>query len=156
MIITEPRAILTGFLTESLQIRIGEDDTRCIGWTNGNSELTWLVGYTGFTGKVCMMHVVHCGPAEKAVYMPKIMLRAAYEYPFKQLGLKEVLGTIDSSNERSLNLSRWAGWEELYRIKGGSVDGGDLILLHLTREKCRFLKDFVPEEPAPTEKKRMH
>lgn len=62
---------------------------------------------------------------------------AIFEYPFIQLELNCVMGLVDSSNTKSLNLARRFGFVEDHRLKGSGTDGCDLVALHLYREEWK-------------------
>jgi L-amino acid N-acyltransferase YncA len=92
------------------------------------------VGYNGFIGRTCCMHVVIARPA----LFSRAILREAFEFPFLVAGLEAVLALVDSSNEAALTLDKRIGFEEIARIPNGGLDG-DLVLLRMLRNECRWL-----------------
>jgi RimJ/RimL family protein N-acetyltransferase len=63
-----------------------------------------------------------------------------FGYAFNQLKVKKIIGVIDSTNIKVLKFGTHIGFIEEATIK----DAGkhcDLIILTMTRQQCRFLKD---------------
>jgi RimJ/RimL family protein N-acetyltransferase len=103
--------------------------------TTGNMEPMAVIGYNGFNGKTCCMHVA----GEEGNWMNRELLRMAFEYPFKQLGLNVVMATIAGTNHRSLKLTKHIGFAVAYRIKDGYEQGVDIVLFEMRKETCKFL-----------------
>jgi RimJ/RimL family protein N-acetyltransferase len=61
-----------------------------------------------------------------------------FDYPFVQLGVNKIIGTVNSINLDALKLDKNFGFEEEARIKDAFPDG-DMVLLTMTKDKCRFL-----------------
>ncbi len=73
---------------------------------------------------------------------PRSLIRAVFRYAFENLKCKVLFGIVEESNEAALRLDRWLGFREVYRVAGCANDGGDLILLEMRREKCRWLGEW--------------
>lgn len=67
------------------------------------------------------------------------MLWVIFDYPFNQLKVGKIAGTIPSSNVKLLEFNQRLGFKEECRIKDAYVDG-DLIVMTMTREECVWLK----------------
>ena len=67
------------------------------------------------------------------------MLWVAFDYPFNQLKLGVVCGTIPSSDQELLDFNLRLGFKLECSIKGAYKDG-DLLVLAMRREECRWLK----------------
>lgn len=93
------------------------------------------VGYNGFIGRTCCMHVVIQQPEAMT---PRIV-REAFEFPFNVCGCEVVLGMVDSVNTQALDFDRRLGFEEIARIPNGGLEG-DLIVFRMTRAECRWLR----------------
>ena len=133
-------------------IRVITDDQERIGrWfseANGNSyvvsdrvyigveskgEITCAAGYDSFNGKSMYMHVALKGSLTKGA------LWYAYYYPFIELGVHKLIAPTPSTNVKSLRVSKHAGFIHETTIKDGAPDG-DLYLMTLIKEQCRYLK----------------
>jgi hypothetical protein len=93
------------------------------------------VGYNGFVGKTCCMHVV----IQKPEMMSPRIVREAFEFPFQVCGCVAVLGMVDSTNDAALTFDRRLGFKEIDRIAGAGLDG-DLVILRMLRSECRWLR----------------
>ena len=98
-------------------------------------ELIAVVGYNGFCGRICQMHVAGDG----GHWVNRALLNAAFDYPFRQLDLVAVLSPIAASNERALRFDKHVGFTEVHRVPEGWAHGDDLIILEMRREACRYL-----------------
>lgn len=102
-----------------------------IGWES-EGELVAGVLYDQYNGRSICMHVA----AEKPV--TRTFTKTAFDYPFNQLGVQKVIGLVDSTNDAALRFDRKLGFVEEARIKDAGKHG-DLILLTMTKERCRWL-----------------
>ncbi len=133
MIQTAHQELLARWLCE----RIGYMPTphiRCIGNVSKEGKILGVVGFDGWNGASCQMHV-----AGEGNWVSRELIRATFDYAFNVAGLKVVLGLVPSSNDKALRFDRHVGFSEVARIKGGHPDG-DLVVLQLRREDCRFLR----------------
>lgn len=134
MIVTQPRDLLFAWLSVRAELTATED-FRAIGWVAGGLRLTHVVGYNTFIGRTATMHFAADDPAA----ITRRFMRAAFEYPFKQLGLEYVLAPVNSTNQKILTFTRKAGFQEAARFPGCHMDGGDLILLKMHRSDCKWI-----------------
>lgn len=93
------------------------------------------VGYNGFIGRTCCMHVV----IQKPELMSPRIVRDAFTFPFEKCGCEAVLGMVDSTNAEALDFDRRLGFTELTRIPNGGLDG-DLVIFRMLRGECRWLR----------------
>lgn len=91
-------------------------------------KLVGVVGYEGFNGSSCRMHMVG-DPG----WMNREFIRKAFRYPFIILDLPMVFGVVPSGNTRALDIDLRLGFKELLKIEGAHPDGA-LHLLQLKRE----------------------
>lgn len=91
--------------------------------------------YDGFTGGCIFMHQA----GFDARWLVGNMLWIVFDYPFNQLGVNKVAGTINSNNKELLDLNRRFGFKEEARIKNAYPDG-DMLVLTMERADCRWLK----------------
>jgi L-amino acid N-acyltransferase YncA len=112
-------------------------DLQAIFWVNSNNQIEWVVGYTAFIGKTCQMHMVNL----KGGYTPKQLLKAAFEYPFGQLGVEKAFGIVNSQNEKAMEYDKKLGFKEAVRFAGVHTDGGDLVVFEMNKADCRWIKE---------------
>ena len=110
-------------------------DMKIIGWTE-EDHLKLVVGFNGFIGRVCQIHVAM---ASGYHFTPRKMLEATFDYAFNQLGREKIIGVVNSRNARALRYDLHLGFVEEHRMPGVHDDGGDLIILGMTRSQCRYL-----------------
>jgi len=128
--------VLTGFLRDHALV-MPTPDTQCIGWLS-EGKLVCAVGMQGFLGKVCQMHVAYVPGWH---FTPRSLLRAVFRYAFLTAGREVVLGVVNSKNEKALRMDAHLGFRELFRLPGMHDDGGDMVLLGMTKDNCRYLDD---------------
>ena len=113
-------------------------ETKCI----GNFKDGWLVavvGFNNFTQNSCQIHVASKGD----YWMNKSLLLAAFDYPFNKLKVKVILAAVASTNEEALKLDRHLGFVDKAYIEDAHADG-DLVILAMRRENCRWLDIKTP------------
>lgn len=89
--------------------------------------------YTGQGGSIGM-HVAGFEPR----WISKSLLWACFWYPFEQLGVKKVFGTVPAFNARALAFNRKLGFRQEAVIRDVYPDG-DMVLMAMYREECRHL-----------------
>lgn len=102
--------------------------------------------YEGYTRGCIFMH--QAGFDKR--WLTGNMLWLVFDYPFNQLKVNKVAGTINSKNEELLDFNRRLGFKEEARIKNAYLDG-DLLVLTMDRADCRWLK--IKPKVYPSEKK---
>src|SRR4051812_26808838 len=89
------------------------EDVQCIGRRSENDHaLVGVVAFNGFTGDICQMHVAGDGN-----WMTRELIHAAFDYPFKQLGLAAIMAPVPGNNARALKMDKHFGFAEVYRIR---------------------------------------
>lgn len=109
-------------------------ESRSIGMVNDDGSIVAGVLYDHYNGRSIAMHVA----GEGGRWITRPLLRAAFAYPFRQLGVGKVLGFVDSTNAAARRLDEHLGFvlEATLRDAGPH---GDLLLYSMTAEQCRFL-----------------
>ena len=125
---------LADFLQEHAGVALSMD-LRMMGWVT-DSELKIVVGFSGFIGKVCQMHLAMIPGFH---FSPKAMLKAAFHYAFKDAKVEMVIGLVNSKNKEAMVYDKNLGFTELYRLPKLHDDGGDIVVLGMTKEQCRYL-----------------
>lgn len=93
------------------------------------------VVYDGFTGPNIAMHVSAL-PGRR--WMVRDYLYAVFAYPFIQLGCRRITGPVSATNTDALRFDFHIGFEYEATLRG-AVPDGDLILLVMWKEKCKWL-----------------
>lgn len=102
-------------------------------------DLIGVVGYNGFCGKICAMHI-----AGEGNWISREFIKAAFDYPFNQLGMKAIIAPVAADNAKALRLDQHFGFKEIHRVPDAWADGVDLVFLQLNREDCRYLQAGFP------------
>lgn len=105
-----------------------------IGWEKDGQLLAGVL-YDEFTGRSVRMHVAGVGKR----WMAREFLWTCFDYPFNQLKVNKVIGLVDSTNSDALRFDRHLGFVEEAVIKDAGKFG-DLHVLTMTRDQCRFLE----------------
>lgn len=107
--------------------------------------------YTDFTGRAISMHAAAWSPK----WLTRDMLWTIFTYPFDNLGVEWCLAPVASTNARSMKLCLGLGFE-LHAVVPAIVPDGDLVILSMRRETCKWLKwrprylETVPQLGAET------
>jgi hypothetical protein len=110
----------------------GGDYGLCQGLGWDRNGLKAGVIYNQFNGVNCEAHIA-------VDHLSKEFLWAMFDYPFNQMGVKRITGCVSSANQKALRLDKHLGFEYEATLKGAMPDG-DLIILVMWRDKCRFLR----------------
>jgi hypothetical protein len=100
-----------------------------------DNQIVGVVGYEGFTGTSCRMHMA----GEGKHWVNREFLYRAFRYPFVTLGLAMVFAVIPSGNTEALKIDLKLGFTELIYVPGAHPDGG-IHFLQLLKENCRYLE----------------
>ena len=112
-------------------------DLQAIFWVNPETmQPDWCIGFDGFVGKTCQIHVVN----RKKKYTPRALLKAVFEYPFEKIGIEILLGVVNSKNLEAMKYDQNLGFKEVNRFEGMHEDGGDIVLFAMKKEDCRFIR----------------
>lgn len=107
---------------------------RAIGYER-RGELVAGVVIDHFNGASACMHVAASGK----YWLTREFIHVVFDYVFRQLGLNVVIGLVPSWNTQALRFDLNLGFVEKCRIPG-AVPQGDLVVLTMSREQCRWLK----------------
>jgi len=106
-----------------------------LGWAR-HGVLVAGVLFNEYNGRSVQMHVASDGSRH---WMTREFLRACFWYPFEQLGVRKIIGLVDSTNHDAQRFDEHLGFVRECVIKdAGKVE--DLIVYSMTRQQCRFLK----------------
>lgn len=76
-------------------------------------------------------------------WLSRDLLWTIFAYPFLLLGVKKCLGFVPTTNEAALAFDKHIGFEEEHRILD-AVPDGDLVILSMRKENCRWLQIAPP------------
>jgi len=133
IIVGQHQEILGRWICEKTKATYIPDAEQYIGLVGENGKIKAVTAYGQFNGASVMVHVAIEGR------LTRDFIRLCYDYPFNQLGVYKLVGLVSSLNEKALKFDLHSGWVEECVIKGGVV-GGDLHILTMTREQCKFIK----------------
>ncbi len=101
-----------------------------------DGKLTCGVLFEGYNGKSIQIHVA----IEPGARMTREWLFVLFDYAFRQLGVNKIIGVVDSTNEAALRFDKHIGFVEEAVIADAGKHG-DMHILTMTRQQCRFLKE---------------
>ena len=101
-----------------------------------NGRIVGGVVYTMYTGNGIMMNVA----GGYKGWINRAFLRAAFAYPFKQLGCTRVSGLVRVDNFAAQKFDERLGFKREGLVRRGDDDGTDLIMYGMLREECKWIK----------------
>lgn len=128
----ENQPFLREFLARTTHAHYPEN-LMCIG-QEMDGEIVAVIGYTNFLPNSCEIHVGSTIPN----WADRNILWAAFDYPFNKLKAKVILGQVCADNKEALKLNRHLGFEIVAEIPYAH-QYGDLVIMAMKREQCRFL-----------------
>lgn len=136
------QSLVYSFFRATLDLKYTEDFRGCLyvpdsfaGHQADIEQVAIAVGYNTFIGNTCFMHTV----IQKPEFMSKDIIRQAFGFPFIDCKVKHVLAPVEASNTEALEFNERLGFERILTLKDGANDG-DLVVLQMTRENCRWLE----------------
>lgn len=110
------------------------DIDRCISRVSSDGRFLGGVIYTNYTGSMIMMHM-----AGTLGWGSPELCWVCFDYPFMQLGVKKIVGTVRSDNTLACDIDERLGFVLEHEIEDG-IPGGTLRIYSMLREQCRWLK----------------
>lgn len=101
-----------------------------------NGKIIGGVVYTMYTGNGIMMNVAGDHPG----WVSLGFIKAAFAYPFIQLGCTRVSGMVRVDNPKALLFDMKLGFHIEGVVRKGDDDGTDMVMLGMLREECKWLK----------------
>lgn len=96
--------------------------------------------YEGFNKQSIWAHIA---AAPGSQWLNKEYLRFCTNYPFEFCKVQMILGYMDASNAQALRFAKHLGFREEARIGQAARDGGDILILKMRKEDCRYMKAGV-------------
>lgn len=100
-----------------------------------NGQIVCGVIFDSFNGRSIQIHVA----LEPGARMTREWFRILFDYAFNQLGVQKIIGVVDSTNQAALRFDKHIGFVEEAVIKDAGKHG-DMHILTMTRQQCRFLE----------------
>ncbi len=100
-----------------------------------DGELVAGILYEGYNFQSIWGHVA-AEPGSR--WLNKAFLTFCCNYAFKTCGVQMVLGYMEASNTHALRFAKHLGFKEESRITEAAPDGGDILILKMRREDCRY------------------
>jgi ribosomal protein S18 acetylase RimI-like enzyme len=91
--------------------------------------------YTDYTGESLSMHSAAWTPH----WINRDLLFVAFDYPFRQLGVKRIFGQTPENNQHALEFNRKCGFKVIARIEGVYLNNVACIVTRMEPEDCRLL-----------------
>lgn len=90
-----------------------------------------MVAYDDFTRNSCVVHQAVESPIAWRTLIP-----TCFVYPFEELHLGVVIGTVPANNARALRMTQRLGFRETYRVREAWAPGVDMVVHELRRADC--------------------
>lgn len=110
------------------------EDSPCIGLLE-DGKLVGAVVYTMYTGTGVMMSVA----SSNRRWLNRPFLRAAFSYPFKQLGCRRVSGLVRVDNKDAQRFDEHLGFKREGLLRSADYDGEDLIMYGMLKDECKWI-----------------
>jgi RimJ/RimL family protein N-acetyltransferase len=131
-VVTDNQDHLRGWITGVLGMQFSPYATFIGQEVDG--EVKAVVAFDNILDKSCEMHTAAIVPN----WISKDLLWACFDYPFNILKVKVILASVASTNKEALKLDRHLGFVDKAYIEDAHIDG-DLVILAMRREDCRWL-----------------
>lgn len=105
-----------------------------------DGSLAGGVIYTGWASASCYVHFAGL----KRNWISRDLLWVSFDYPFHQLRLERLYGTVPESNHRSIRLVVHLGFYEVTRIPKRYTDGSGDIVYTIDYERARQWLQIKP------------
>ena len=83
---------------------------------------------------------VHCAGIGKK-WLTRDFLSVVFNYVFVQLDCKVIVNIVESSNLDSVKFTSHLGFTNVYTVKGGGADGGDVLIFEMQKQDCKWIRE---------------
>ena len=111
------------------------EGTQCIGLEKDGTLIAGVM-YDYYNGASVYMHVA----AAVKHWLDREYLRVCFDYPFRQLGCKAVIGLVGEKNHKARRFDEHLGFKLTAAIPEGHPDGS-LLIYAMRKSDCRWLKE---------------
>ena len=99
----------------------------------GNQPIGGVV-FTNYTGASIFIHAA----GDSRWWADRDMLWVTFHYPFVQLGVDILFGSVPSTKPDVIAWDKKLGFKDCTTLQG-AIPNGDLVILSMRREDCRWL-----------------
>jgi len=114
-----------------------------------DGEIAGGVVYNLFLRTAIMLHMA----GSEDNWAPRDFLWMVYDYPFNVKKVRWLLGLVDSTNTRAIEIDMRMGFAEVARLPRILEGGSDLIVLGMERHQCWALNNITPKLWRPINRK---
>jgi len=107
------------------------DNSSTIGWVK-DGRIVAGVWYEDYNQVSVTTHIAVEEP------LTRRYLNVIFDYPFKQLGVQNIIAPVISDNDLSIKFVKKLGFEEKARLLD-VFPTGDLLFFVMTKDKCRYI-----------------
>lgn len=137
-IICQPKEAIHDYVQRIIGFKYPYHNFTALGLLNGMDFDAGVI-YESFTEREggyqdCSMHVAITGR------LSKDFLKAAFDYPFNQLGCVRVTGKVPANNHKAIKFDEHLGFTLEATIQRALPDC-DLLIYRMFREDCRWIDD---------------
>lgn len=100
-----------------------------------DGEMIAGVIYEGYNLQSIWAHIA-AEPGSQ--WLNKEYLQFCCRYPYEVCKVRYVLGYMDAANTHALRFANHLGFKEECRIKEAATEGGDILILKMSRSDCRY------------------
>lgn len=109
------------------------DRTAAIGYLK-DGVLIAGVSFEGFQSKSVIGHQRIESPPPKGFWF------ACADYAYNVMGVERITGLVNADNEKAIRVNYKMGYELEATLKQAGVDGHDLLVMVMWKDKCKILK----------------
>ena len=100
-----------------------------------NGEIVAGVVFNNYNGANATAHIAIAKPCKAA----RELIKHAFRYAFVHCGLQRLTGMVPASEPKTAAFDLHLGFEEEFVMKRAAPDGGDMLVLVMWPDKCRWL-----------------
>ena len=134
MIMFKPQQALGIWLCHRIQLVPTRNLIVIANYSEDEKKILGAVGFDNWTTQSVEIHA-----AGEGNWITRELIWKVFAYAFESGGVKVILARVSSTNQKSLNFCKRFGFEEAARIPD-AADDGDLVIMQLRKENCRWLK----------------
>lgn len=105
-------------------------DLRTIGIMRDDGTIAAVAAFNAWTHQGCWMHVAF----DSTHSLNRKLLKAAFEYPFVDVGVRAVYGLTPKDNDEAVKFNQHLGFTQI-------AETVDCIMFEMRRDDCRWIKE---------------
>lgn len=108
---------------------------QCFGVEDSEGRLIAGIAFDNYNVAAIQIHVAALPGTH---WLTRELLARVFSYPFEQLQVQKLIGLVGSTNANALRFDLALGFQIEATLKDAYPDG-DLLILTMTRDQCRWL-----------------